>query len=135
MRSSRALLTKSSSVPEWLTSRFPVPAWGAIHHTVSKDGNNPLFQAKLANKEVFDGKSLCIHWTHFLFILFRKDRSWPTEEQLRMLVQRQLGPGTTGRGKGQSEECDAKRSINGSGLFHGLVMAAASRRCSEWSWC
>ncbi|CAE6965504.1 unnamed protein product [Symbiodinium sp. CCMP2592] len=58
LRASRALLTKSSAVPEFLTSKFPIPAWGLIHHTISKDGSSPLFQAKLGGKEIFEGKSL-----------------------------------------------------------------------------
>ncbi|CAE7764314.1 unnamed protein product [Symbiodinium sp. KB8] len=58
LRESRALMTKSSAVPDFLTSKYPSPAWGLIHHTISKDGSSPLFQAKLAGKAIFESKSL-----------------------------------------------------------------------------
>ena len=58
IRASRALLTKSSAVPTFLSEKFPIPAWGLIHHTTSKDSSSPLFQAKLAGKRIFEGKKL-----------------------------------------------------------------------------
>ena len=58
LRASRALLTKSSAVPSFLCEKFPIPAWGLIHHTMSKDSCSPLFQAKLGSKDIFEGKKL-----------------------------------------------------------------------------
>ena len=67
-RASKALLSKTETVPRWLLDKFPIPDGGCIHHTQFRDTSLPLFQAKLHNSKIFEGqKQSCI----FKFLWFR----------------------------------------------------------------
>ena len=57
-RLSRAALSKTAAIPEYLTAKYVIPADTIVHHTVHKDSTLPLFQGKLCGGEVFEGKSL-----------------------------------------------------------------------------
>ena len=62
-RASKALLSKTETVPRWLVDRFPIPEGGCIHHTQFRDTSLPLFQAKLHNGKIFEGqKQSCRFW-------------------------------------------------------------------------
>ncbi|CAE6939966.1 unnamed protein product [Symbiodinium sp. CCMP2592] len=55
-RASKALLSKTQTVPQWLLDKFPIPTGGWMHHTQFRDSSLPLFQAKLQNGKIFEGQ-------------------------------------------------------------------------------
>ena len=57
-RASRAALSKTRSVPDWLLAKYPLPSDVTVHHTVHKDSTLPLFQGRLSNGEVYEAKTL-----------------------------------------------------------------------------
>ena len=56
-RASRAALSKTRSVPEWLLKKYPLPSDVQVHHTVHKDSTLPLFQGRLCNGEIYESKT------------------------------------------------------------------------------
>ena len=57
-RASRAAISKTRAVPEWLLRRFPLPENVHVHHTVHKDSTLPLFQGRLCGGEIYESKTL-----------------------------------------------------------------------------
>ena len=58
IRDSRKCLSKAEAVPGWLLAKYEPPEWAQIHHTLHRDSTLPLFQGRLANNAVFEGKIL-----------------------------------------------------------------------------
>ena len=57
-RHSRALLSKATTVPEWLTDRYKIPTDIVVTHVQHKSKLLPHFQARLPGDMKYEGKSL-----------------------------------------------------------------------------
>ena len=64
LRQSRAALSRTQSVPEWLLTKYPLPSDVQVHHTVHKDSTLPLFQGRLGNGEIYESKTFMQHLRH-----------------------------------------------------------------------
>ena len=57
-RSSRSLLSNTSTVPQHLLDKYPIPDSCTISRTIHADNFLPLFQGRLPWGQYFDGKKL-----------------------------------------------------------------------------
>eukprot|EP00439_Symbiodinium_sp_Y106_P028165 s1222_g3.t1 len=129
-RASKALLSKTETVPQWLLDMYPIPPGGCIHHTRFRDTSLPLFQAKLQNAKIFEGQKQSCSFSMLRFrdsiqSLFRGNNTSAEEQH-----QRELQPGSEcGAAEhedqpGKNHACETEEY--GTSLFLHLVLVDTS---------